>query len=70
MIETDWSPYSFTMNWRFTCANHPVRFEENEPIAFLMLVERAAIKGFTTRIAPIDEAPGTQRRLSEVERVA
>lgn len=56
VIETDWSPYSFTMNWRFTRANHPVRFEENEPIAFLMPVERGAIEGFTTRIAPIEEA--------------
>jgi hypothetical protein len=57
VIEADWSPYSFTMNWRFTRANHTVRFEENEPIAFLMPVERGAIEGFTARIAPIDDDP-------------
>jgi hypothetical protein len=57
LIETDWSPYSFTMNWRFTRANHPVRFEENEPIAFLMPVQRGAVEGFTARIAPMEEAP-------------
>jgi hypothetical protein len=45
------------MNWRFTRANHPVRFEENEPIAFLMPVERGAVEGFTARIAPIDADP-------------
>src|SRR5258708_9907512 len=27
VIETDWSPYTFTMNWRFTRANHWVRFD-------------------------------------------
>jgi Family of unknown function (DUF6065) len=34
IIETDWSPYSFTMNWRLTRPGQRVRFEENEPIAF------------------------------------
>ena len=57
MIETDWSPYTFTMNWRFTRANHAVRFEENEVIAFLMPVQRGAIESFTARIAPIGDAP-------------
>ena len=33
IIETDWSPYSFTMNWIFTRADHPVRFEKGEPFA-------------------------------------
>jgi hypothetical protein len=57
VIETDWSPYSFTMNWRFTRANHRVRFAENEPIAFLMPVERGAAERFSARIAPIDDDP-------------
>ncbi|QXQ06761.1 hypothetical protein KX816_01430 [Sphingosinicellaceae bacterium] len=57
IIETDWSPYSFTMNWRFTRAHHRVRFEIDEPIALLMPVERAALERFEARIAPIDEAP-------------
>lgn len=26
VVETDWSPFSFTMNWQFTRANAPVRF--------------------------------------------
>jgi hypothetical protein len=57
VIETDWSPYSFTMNWRFTRANHVVRFAENEPIAFLMPIERGASERFGARIAPIDDDP-------------
>ena len=31
VIETDWSPYSFTMNWMFTRPGTPVRFEKGEP---------------------------------------
>ena len=31
IIETDWSPYSFTMNWIFTRPGAPVRFEKGEP---------------------------------------
>ena len=31
IIETDWSPYSFTMNWMFTRPGTPVRFEKGEP---------------------------------------
>jgi hypothetical protein len=38
VIETDWSPYTFTMNWRFTRRNHWVRFAAGEPICFLFPV--------------------------------
>ncbi|GGE84090.1 DUF6065 family protein [Sphingomonas prati] len=57
LIETDWSPYSFTMNWRFTRADHWVRFEEGEPFCFLFPVERKAILDVQPVIRPIDEAP-------------
>ena len=57
LIETDWSPYSFTMNWRFTRAAHRVRFEQDEPIAFLFPIQRGGVEQFEARIVPIDEAP-------------
>ena len=34
VVETDWSPYSFTMNWKFTRRNHRVRFQRGEPVCF------------------------------------
>jgi Family of unknown function (DUF6065) len=40
VIETDWSEYGFTMNWRFTDTNRPVRFEMDEPFATLIPVPR------------------------------
>ncbi|MGE0180122.1 MAG: DUF6065 family protein [Sphingomonas sp.] len=58
IIETDWSPYTFTMNWRFTRPNHWVRFEENEPICFFFPVQRGVLEMIEPRIAPMGEEPG------------
>jgi hypothetical protein len=57
VIETDWSPYTFTMNWRFTRANHWVRFEENEPFCFFFPIERARLEQIEPEIRPIEDAP-------------
>ena len=57
VIETDWSPYTFTMNWRFTRPNHWIRFDENEPIAFFFPVERGRVQSFKPRIERLEDAP-------------
>lgn len=57
VIETDWSPYSFTMNWRFTRRGQWVRFEAGEPIAVFFPVERGVLDRLEPTIRPIDEAP-------------
>lgn len=62
IIETDWSPFTFTMNWRFTRAGHHVHFNALEPICFLFPVERAAIEGFAPRFEPLDADPATMER--------
>jgi hypothetical protein len=36
VIETDWLPYPFTVNWKLTAKNVRVRFERGEPIAQIM----------------------------------
>lgn len=57
MVETDWSPFTFTMNWRFTRPNHRIRFEADETVAFLFPVERAALESFHPRFEPLESAP-------------
>lgn len=57
IIETDWSPYTFTMNWRLTRPNHPVRFEENEAIAHIFPVERGIVEQVEPTFVPIDQDP-------------
>jgi hypothetical protein len=57
VIETDWSPYTFTMNWRFTRPNQWVRFEENEPFCFFFPVQRGLLAGVEPEIRPMNDVP-------------
>ncbi len=57
IIETDWSPYTFTMNWRFTRANHWIRFEEKEPICFFFPVQRGYLDAVTPKLVPMERNP-------------
>lgn len=57
IIETDWSPYSFTMNWRFTRPDVWIRFEENEPFCYFFPIQRQVLEGLKPEIRPLDEAP-------------
>ncbi len=62
IVETDWSPFTFTMNWRFTRAGLPVRFEAMEPFCFLFPLQRAAAEAFEPAFAPLDADPATAAR--------
>jgi hypothetical protein len=57
IVETDWSPYTFTMNWRFTGPRVPVRFVKGEPICFLFPLQTGAIEAFEPRYEPMDAEP-------------
>ncbi|HKX77796.1 MAG TPA: DUF6065 family protein [Novosphingobium sp.] len=57
LIETDWSPYSFTMNWKLTRPDHVVRFEKDEPIAHFFPVPRGAVEEAVPRFVSIEEDP-------------
>ncbi|HVI05430.1 MAG TPA: DUF6065 family protein, partial [Sphingomicrobium sp.] len=62
IIETDWSPFTFTMNWRFTRPNHWIWFEIMEPFCFLFPVQRSAIEEFRPRFEMLDSDPETRDR--------
>lgn len=62
IIETDWSPYSFTMNWRFTRPDHWVRFEADEPICFFLPIERGVVDTMEPRFLPIADAPELEKQ--------
>ncbi|HEY8614437.1 MAG TPA: DUF6065 family protein [Roseomonas sp.] len=57
IVETDWSPATFTMNWRFTRPRHPVRFAPGEPICFLFPIPRDLIARVSPSIGPIAGDP-------------
>ncbi len=57
IVETDWAPYTFTMNWRFTRPNHWVRFEAGEPICFVFPVQRGYLEEVTPRLVSMQDDP-------------
>jgi hypothetical protein len=53
VIETDWAPFSFTMNWKITRPKHWVRFEKGEPIARIVPFPRGYLESYQPRMVPI-----------------
>ena len=65
VIETDWSPYTFTMNWRFTRRNHWVRFEANEAVCFLQPTLRNGLERMDPKYVPLNDNPDAARQFAE-----
>ncbi len=61
VVETDWSPYTFTMNWAFTQAGG-MRFEEGEPFCMVFPVQRGLIDSIEPEIRDIADDPETKKR--------
>ena len=56
LVETDWLPFPFTMNWRFTRPCR-VRFEKGEVFCFLMPVAHLALENIEPEIMHLDDNP-------------
>ncbi len=56
IVETDWSPATFTMNWKLTRPG-TVTFEVDEPICMISPVARGEIEAFEPRLVPVDTSP-------------
>lgn len=57
IVETDWSPYTFTMNWRFTRPAHVVSFRKGEPICHFFPVARATAEALRPEFRDLDSDP-------------
>jgi hypothetical protein len=57
LVETDWSPASFTMNWKLTRPGHTVTFAAGEPICMLVPQRRAELETFVPRLHARDDDP-------------
>lgn len=57
IVETDWSPYTFTMNWKFTRKNHPVFFEKGEPFSHIFPVRRGDLENVEPEMRPLSDVP-------------
>ena len=54
IVETDWAPFTFTMNWKFTRPNTQVRFDADEPFCMIWPVRRGLIDDVEPEIRPIE----------------
>ena len=62
VVETDWSPYTFTMNWVFT-APGVVKFAEGEPFCIFYPVQRGLLDRIEPEIRDLDkDDPKTRER--------
>ncbi len=57
VIETDWLPFSFTMNWRFTRPGKRVKFEKDEPICMVVPVPRGEVERYQPEIHNLESNP-------------
>jgi len=55
LVETDWAPYTFTMNWRIMRRQTEVWFRKGEPICMLMPYPLNDLDEFKTSISPIEQ---------------
>lgn len=60
VVETDWAPYAFTMNWRFTRPNCTIRFERGEPFCSFFPIPRELLEQVTPEIRDLEDDPDTQ----------
>lgn len=65
VIEADWMPFTFSMNWRFTRKDKWVRFNKGEPFCFVTPVRREAIEDFDPRLKPLSDDPRLMQTYEE-----
>jgi hypothetical protein len=57
LVEADWTPYTFTMNWKITRALKPIRFAAGEAICMLTPIPRGALNQFRGEIRNLQSEP-------------
>src|SRR6185503_19265222 len=56
VVETDWAPFTFTMNWMFTRPGAATRFEAGEPFCHLYPIRRE-LEAVEPQVLPLDSEP-------------
>ena len=60
IIETDWSPFSFTMNWKMTRPGHWVSFKKGDVFCSVFPVQRGLLETIEPEFLPIESEPELQ----------
>ena len=65
IVETDWSPFTFTMNWLFTRKHAPVAFDHAEPICMIFPVPRNMVEQVEPEFRSLSSDPEAERAYRE-----
>lgn len=57
LVEAAWLDVPFTMNWKLTRPELPVRFEQGEPFAMVVPQSRQDLEGYRPVVRPLSDAP-------------
>ncbi|MCC7275655.1 MAG: SapC family protein [Alphaproteobacteria bacterium] len=60
LVETDWLPFPFTMNWQLTRPGR-VRFEKGEPFCQIVPVAPGQLDSMVPQVRPIADDPGLRQ---------
>ncbi|HJR54011.1 MAG TPA: DUF6065 family protein [Gemmatimonadota bacterium] len=69
MIETDWMPYTFSMNWKITRAHLRIRFDKGEPYCFLFPIKRGLTEEVEPALRRTGDDPESERQLDYAGRM-
>ena len=65
VVETDWSPATFTMNWKLTRPGLTVTFEQDEPVAMILPMRRGELELFEPHLRNLDAGSGDGEAYTE-----
>ena len=65
IVETDWLPQPFTMNWLFSAPGGPIVFEEGEPFCHIFPVPRDLVEQVQPEIRELDTEPELKQRYDQ-----
>jgi len=61
IVEADWAVATFTVNWKVTRANHPIRFAAGEPICMIHPERRGELEDFEAQVCDLSANPDLSR---------
>lgn len=63
IVETDWLPFTFTMNWRLYVRDRWVRFDKGEPFCMFFPVKLDDIEAYDVEVCDLADNPRLQADL-------
>lgn len=68
IVEIDWLPFTFTMNWKIMDPNIPISFAKGDPICFIQPIQLNTIEAANPSKEPIEIFPDLHSKYLEWEK--